>query len=137
MKNVREIIYKCYSECPRSVELYHNYAGLDLSQLVDNFMEKINKLENFEFHDVYTKDNDLVGYYGVLQGFELPILWTFFVRPKYRKTNILWENIEKGIDGNFIAGVFTSNKPAVKFLKNHGGKEVIDLDGSYFLFERG
>ena len=131
---VRDIIYQCYSECPRSVELYHDYAGLTLDQVVDNFIEKMNGFKDLEFCPVYLED-DLVGYFGIVRDFEIPCLWTFFIRPKYRKTELLWDEIKKKLDGKFFAGVFTSNLPARRYLERHTGKEIIKGSNSYFLFE--
>lgn len=131
---VKDIIYKCYSECPRSVELYHDYAGMDLNQVVDNFLEKMKGFKELDFYPVF-KDEDLVGYFGVVRDFNAPMLWTFFTRPKYRKTNILWNEIIKILDYNFLAGVFTSNLPARKFLLKHGGKEIVQGNHSFYLFK--
>ena len=50
---VKDIIYKCYSECPRSVELYHDYAGMDLNQVVDNFLEKMKGFKELDFYPVF------------------------------------------------------------------------------------
>ena len=135
MNEVKDIIYKCYSECPRSVELYHDYAGFDLNQVIDNFLEKMNGFKDLEFKTV-EHNGDLVGYFGIVNDFDLPMLWTFFTRPKYRKTDLLWNEIEKKFGGVFAAGVFSSNLPARKYLLRHGGKEIIKGNGSYFIFER-
>lgn len=133
MTTTKDIIHQCYSECPRSVELYHDYAGLNLDQVVENFIEKMKGFKDLEFIPVYHEE-DLVGYFGIVKDYELPCLWTFFTRPKYRKTELLWNEIEKRFDGKFFAGVFSSNIPAKKYLERHDGREVVIENGSYFIF---
>lgn len=133
-QQIRKIIYQCYSECPRSVELYHDFSGMNLDQVCDNFIKKMKEFNKLEFIPVF-RDEDLVGYFGIVRDFDQPFLWTFFIRPKYRKTDILWEEITKCLKFPFLAGVFESNLPARKYLTRNGGIEKVTKDGAYFIFE--
>ena len=129
---IQDIVRFCYSECPRSVELYHDFAGMNVDQISENFIEKVKEFQDLEFIPVY--EEELVGYFGVVRDFNQPFLWTFFTRPKYRKTDILWKEIEKKLGKSFKAGVFTSNLPARKYLTKNGGREVITEFGTFFYF---
>lgn len=130
------IIKQCYLECPRSLELYHDYSGMDLDSCIDNFKAKLLELPNYDFK-TFNYNGDLVGYYAIVET-EIPFLYTFFIRPKYRKTNIVnkyWTDILETIGTpDFMSGVFTSNMPARKFLSRQGGIEVINNKETYFLF---
>jgi len=136
-KTIEYLVNFCYSECPRSIELYDNYAGMNLEEIVKNFIQKAKGFEDLHFFEV-KEGNDLVGYFAITNKFDLPMLWTFFTRPKYRKTELLWNEIEKVLTGKFYAGVYSSNIPAKKYLERHGGKllETEDTKHSFFLFER-
>ena len=131
---IHSIVYKCYEECPRSQLFYHDFAGMSLIQIADNFLEKYNEFKNIIFKTIFDK-NDLVGYYGIVNDFELPCLWTFFIRPKYRKTDLLWTDIKNTLPNKFISSVYQSNTPAIKYLLKNGGKEIILNTGIFYMFE--
>ena len=134
---ISHIIRECYSECPRSLELYHDYAGFSLDECVDNFVDKLNEAENYDFH-TFEVDGNLAGYYAITFG-ELPFLYTFFIKPEYRNSNVLpkfWAEIVKTIgDTDFMSGVYASNLPARKFLTRNGGDLHNFENISYYIFK--
>ena len=130
---MRDIIHLCYSECPRSLELYHDFAGFSLEECVDNFIEKIEGFDTLEFTTV-ENNGELVGYYGFIES-DIPFLWTFFIRPKFRKNNKFFAEITNTLGNDFMSGVYSSNIPARKFLEKNGGelKEIGNI--SYYIFK--
>lgn len=138
IKNIQDLVTICYSECDRSRELYHDYAGFSVKECSANFAEKLNSLNGYDFYLVYD-NSELIGYFGTTEIDNLDCLYTFFVRPKFRKSDYLkkyWKLIESKFDGNFFAGVYSSNQPAKSFLTKSGGQLIQKDNISYFIFKR-
>lgn len=134
---IRDNIIACYTDCPRTTGLHNDYSGYTVSQCADDIIEKLAELDTYNFYLVH-KDGDLVGYFGDTVTNNLDCLYTFFVRPKYRNSNDLtefWDQIKNNFNGDFFAGIYSSNEPATKFLTRNGGKIVTFDNASYFIFK--
>ena len=68
---------------------------------------------------------------------ENPILFTFFVRPKFRTKEYLtkfWNKITEEFDGEFLAGIYNTNEPAKKFLRRNSKLEFEIENVKFFKF---
>lgn len=136
--NIENAVSVCYSECPRTTELHHDFSGFTVKQCAKDVINKLNTLNNYNFYLVFNK-GDLVGYFGTTVSDGYDCLYTFFVRPKYRNQNNLppfWSVILSKFDGDFFAGIYSSNEPATRFLTRNGGKIIKNDNISYFVFNR-
>lgn len=134
---MEDIIRKCYSECPRTQQLHHDFAGYNLEECVQDILKKLSELPS-EYKFIQVVDKELVGYYATTNIEDKDVLYTFFVRPKFRNTEYLtkfWNHIKLEIGGDFIAPIYSSNMPAKRFLERNGGQEYNFEDGSFFIFK--
>lgn len=139
--NIQEItdrIIDCYRDCPRTTNLHNDFSGYTVEECAEDIIEKLDSLDTYNFYLVY-KDTELVGYFGDTIANDLDCLYTFFVRPTYRNSKDLtdfWSLVTSNFDGDFFAGIYSSNEPAQRFLIRNGGKEVIKDNASYFVFKQ-
>ena len=130
------IIKECYSECPRTQQLHQDFAGYSLDQCVDNIMENLNKLEDYEF--IQFKENDeLVGYFVTTESEGNYFMPTFFVRPKFRTKEYLtkfWNRIKEEFSGDFMSMVYSTNEPGKGFLRKNSKFEKEIDKVTYFIF---
>lgn len=133
-----EEVVKCYSECPRSLELYDNYVGADLDYVKSDMRMKLASYSDYTCFLVEI-NNEIIGYFakGLIEG--KPCLITFFVKPDHRNKKTITEymnTIKKTFKGeDFIAGVYTSNDPANKFLTKNGERIIMNETVSYYIIK--
>ena len=129
------IIQECYSECPRTQQLHQDFAGYSLEECAQDVVNKLSELEHYKF--VEYKEEELVGYYATTKIQDNNVLYTFFVRPKFRNKEVLtrfWDNIKKEFGGEFTSMVYGSNEPAKNFLRRNCEFEYIIEGVSFFKF---
>ena len=139
LKSMNDVILKCYKECPRTQKLHNDFSGYSLNECVNDILEKLDELEDYKF--VKVEKEELIGYFATTKIEDNDILFTFFVRPKFRNKKDLtffWNKIKEEFKGDFLAPIFSSNEPAKRFLKRNNGTEVKltinSKDTSFFEF---
>lgn len=133
---MNKIILNCYKECPRTQNLHNDFSGFTVEECVEDILKKLKDFGDYKFIKV-EKEGELVGYYITTKIEDLNFLFTFFVRPEFRNSKDLtffWNNIKEEFNGEFAAGVYTSNKPARNFLIRNNGIEFNLENASFFKF---
>ena len=132
---MKETILNCYRECPRTQELHQDFAGYNLEECVQDILDKFEELPDYKF--IKVDEDELIGYFATTEINENPILFTFFVRPKFRTKEYLtkfWNKITEEFDGEFLAGIYNTNEPAKKFLRRNSKLEFEIENVKFFKF---
>ena len=118
-----------YSTDKEFLDNYHGNIGWSLEQCVD---DSWNNIKDLELH-VYD-----FGYIAVNRNDVIDRLAGFFITPEFRTQKVRFFNeVNKLLEGAFIATLHSSNKKAIKFLATRGQITKSDNITTYIVFRKG
>ncbi len=121
---IHSIVYKCYEECSRSREFYHQLDNNNTKNIAIDFINRMSKY-NVKFYNY----NEF--YFGIIDS-EIPLLWTFFIKKEYRNKNthkLLFKTLNDIVGKYILTGCEERNKPAFNFLTKYSKKYISEIDG--------
>lgn len=115
-------LYTVYKEDPELIEKFHTMNGTDIDTCVDYVLTNLEKDHSIIYVIFSEINNDIIGFFASsfinIENENIPLLASFFIRPKYRKliTDMVWNEINDHFKNEmFVVSIVKNNIPANKF----------------------
>lgn len=128
IKLISDRLKSFYAEDPELIEKYHQCAGKSLQECVDKTAKIILGDTGTSLFIVKNENGVEVGYYTEIDLHDNRFVMSYFVRPEFRKKQILiefWNLVGK--KGIFYTSVSEKNTRAAEHLKKNGFEYLHDI----------
>ncbi len=118
-----DILFECFSTDQDLIDEYHITSGTDVETCVKRTLTDLFLCKDLKIYAIYVNEK-LAAYFGEEENCQLLFMTGFFIKPEFRNRFFVtkfWMNVRSVFDyATFYVGVYTKNKPALKFLNQEG-----------------
>ena len=127
------ILNECFDTDKDLLDKYHVCAPADMNTCVRKTYYDLKTAESLKFfvlHCTNDETDDIVGFFGVIKEEKYGVLFTFFIKPKYRDQNTMdffFDSIEKELGMDYYSAIYLHNTRAQRFLEKNNFTVVNEI----------